>query len=292
MDRIMGHLPGYYKGNTEMRAIANGGAALLDAVKAEAGRLADNQYIRTLTIEGVEYWEGKLEIVPDPSEGLDFRRERIFSRWTAQPPFTKTFLCEKLDGIIGRGRYELEIDCAAQTITAQSSAHDRQWYYEIRFLINRIKPCTMVFIDKPLLSAAVNISSEISYSEKEYNYRLGTAWRLGQKPFVTVTERGVVKLAASSSVKDGFLLNISAFMAGNVVKVVLNGSIIITAFVTKAADESRAVLEYTVLPSQTEEIRKIQLYDASGTLLDESNVYIPVKETAVIKQIFNVKEGV
>ncbi|OQB15704.1 MAG: hypothetical protein BWY15_00417 [Firmicutes bacterium ADurb.Bin193] len=293
MISTMDRLPKLYKNIREMQEITSSGDNALTLLDSEIEKLKNNQYIKTLTLEGIEYWEGIFDIIPNAqTESLDFRRERIFSRFSMQPPFSEAFLKEKLDNIIGKNKYLFDVDYNNYTFYIESNAQDQLWYNEIRVMINSIKPCNMVFINKPLTKKSINISNEVSYSDINFNYRLGVSWRLGQKPFASIKEMGVVKMPGTASINNNLLEHIATFTADDIAKVIINDTETITEFVTKASTANEAIIEYNVAPEQATEITNIKVFDDSDNLLDESSVYIPVGESAVIKHIFRITEGV
>lgn len=293
MNKLINHLPGLYKDIKEIQEITQSEDVELSVFNGEMEKLTANQFIQTLTAEGIVYWEGVFEIIPNAqTESLDFRRDRVLNRITVQPPFNVWFLIHKLNTVIGQGKYTLYIDYGNYTIYIESSAQDQLWYHEIRTTVNTVKPCNMVYVNKPFTNKFINAANEILYSNKTYNYRLGTAWRLGQKSFASIEEKGVVKMSGISSINNNLLEHIAEFTAEDVARVVINQSVEISEFIVKNAEGRDVIIEYYVNPEQALEINNIRLYDNNDNLLDESALFIPVAETAVVKHIIRIREGV
>jgi len=69
-----------------------------------------NFFIQTADSETIKYHESLFGIVAQPDESLNFRRARIINRYNNRVPFTLATLKEKLNLLIGFGKWELYID--------------------------------------------------------------------------------------------------------------------------------------------------------------------------------------
>ena len=291
-DRLLGSfVPHIYKDVTEMDAIIDAEQRQLSSAQTEASQAFANTFVLTANYEGVEMFEMMLGIISDPTtESLEFRRQRVLNRITLAPPFTFRFLKKKLDDIIGKGAWNAYVDFNNYTLYVESSVVDQQWFNELRITINRIKPCNLVFINKPLITADVVANETIASAVKHYNYILGQ-WRLGQKPFVSIGAEEVVKLPNVKSINPNLLTDVATFSATDIVSVRLNGSVRLSNFITKAGQGAATVVEYEVKPSQATEITQIELLGTGDRVLTSSAVYIPVTEGAICKHTINFKEG-
>ena len=137
-----------------------------------------------------------------------------------------------------------------------------------------------------------NISEEIELAKTIYNYKLGTTWVLGRKPFSEQESGGVIKLATTPSIQQEFLNDIASFSASDINNVLLNDTEVISSFSTKTSTNNIATIEYTV-PSSLgiAELINIKLRDADNNILTSSNVYVPIVEDVIIKHNIYVKEG-
>lgn len=69
--------------------------------------------ILTATEYGIERREKILHITPDERDTLESRRARVLLEWTeviSHSPLTTLWLRSKLDSLLGKGKYELNID--------------------------------------------------------------------------------------------------------------------------------------------------------------------------------------
>ena len=283
--------PSVYNGVLEISVLSETDDVLLDRALAKLERAQLNQFILTADEETISVYEKMFSILANPTtETLQFRRERILNRMSLQPPFTMRWLQNKLDEIIGVGKWNAYVDYANRTLYIESFVVNQQWFNELRITINRIKPCNLVFVNKPLIMADVVANETIVSAPQHYNYILGQ-WQLGQEPFATTDSEEVIKLPIVKSINPNLLADIASFSATDVVAVRLNGSVKLSNFTTKAGQGTTTIVEYEVKPAQASEITQIELLGTGDRVLTASAVYIPVTEAVICKHAINFKEG-
>ena len=283
--------PSVYNGVLEISVLSETDDVLLDQALAKLERAQLNQFILTADEETISVYEKMFSILANPTtETLQFRRERILNRMSLQPPFTMRWLQNKLDEIIGVGKWNAYVDYANRTLYIESFVVNQQWFNELRITINRIKPCNLVFVNKPLIMADVVANETIVSATQHYNYILGQ-WQLGQEPFATTDPEEVIKLPSVNSINPNLLADVASFSATDVVAVRLNGSVKLSNFTTKAGQGTTTIVEYEVKPAQASEITQIELLGTGDRVLTASAVYIPVTEAVICKHSINFKEG-
>lgn len=283
--------PSVYNGVLEISVLSETDDVLLDQSLAKLERAQLNQFILTADEETISVYEKMFSILANPTtETLQFRRERILNRMSLQPPFTMRWLQNKLDEIIGVGKWNAYVDYANRTLYIESFVVNQQWFNELRITINRIKPCNLVFVNKPLIMADVVANETIVSATQHYNYILGQ-WQLGQEPFATTDSEEVIKLPSVNSINPNLLADVASFSATDVVAVRLNGSVKLSNFTTKAGQGATTIVEYEVKPAQASEITQIELLGTGDRVLTASAVYIPVTEAVICKHSINFKEG-
>ena len=283
--------PSVYDGVLEISVLSETDDVLLDQSLAKLERAQLNQFILTADEETISVYEKMFSILANPAtETLQFRRERILNRMSLQPPFTMRWLQNKLDEIIGVGKWNAYVDYANRTLYIESFVVNQQWFNELRITINRIKPCNLVFVNKPLIMADVVANETIVSATQHYNYILGQ-WQLGQEPFATTDSEEVIKLPIVKSINPNLLADIASFSATDVAAVRLNGSVKLSDFTTKAGQGATTIVEYEVKPAQASEITQIELLGTGDRVLTASAVYIPVTEAVICKHVINFKEG-
>lgn len=283
--------PSVYNGVLEISVLSETDDVLLDQSLAKLERAQLNQFILTADEETISVYEKMFSILANPTtETLQFRRERILNRMSLQPPFTMRWLQNKLDEIIGVGKWNAYVDYANRTLYIESFVVNQQWFNELRITINRIKPCNLVFVNKPLIMTDVVANETIVSATQHYNYILGQ-WQLGQGPFATTDPEEVIKLPIVNSINPNLLADVASFSATDIVAVRLNGSVKLSNFTTKAGQGATTIVEYEVKPAQASEITQIELLGTGDRVLTASAVYIPVTEAVICKHSINFKEG-
>ena len=283
--------PSVYNGVLEISVLSETDDVLLDQSLAKLERAQLNQFILTADEETISVYEKMFSILANPTtETLQFRRERILNRMSLQPPFTMRWLQNKLNEIIGVGKWNAYVDYANRTLYIESFVVNQQWFNELRITINRIKPCNLVFVNKPLIMADVVANETIVSATRHHAYILGQ-WQLGQEPFATTDSEEVIKLPSVNSINPNLLADVASFSATDVVAVRLNGSVKLSDFTTKAGQGTTTIVEYEVKPAQASEITQIELLGTGDRVLTASAVYIPVTEAVICKHSINFKEG-
>ena len=291
-NKIIQHIPHYERGVFEFQKISEAENAELDYAKTNFNKVLENQFVLTADSDGLAMFEKLYGIVPEPTDTLDFRRQRILNRARLQPPFTETFLRLMLDSLLGEGLYTLIVDYANYIIYINSSSANENQQTEVAILVDKIKPANMVFVTEPLLIYGIKVNETISQIPEIF-YRLGTSWVLGARPFKDLDATEVFKVANVNSITDDLLEDTATFVEGEIAKVIINGTVTITTFTTKQVSDNKVELEYEVSNSMgVNTITRIQICKADNTPLTDVTVYVPVVGQTLINHKIEVKEGV
>lgn len=282
--------PPIYKGFKEIDVLADIQDNQKLEYQEEVDRFLRNQFISTCEVLKLEEIEKILKI-PIRGEDIEFRRERVLNRLSMTPPFSMPFLRMKLDGIIGINNYEIKMDYENYTLYVESSATNQLWFNEIYITINKIKPCNIVFVNKPVTKRKVIINEEVEYVKRLYNYRLG-AWQLGIHPFTRLGDREDIKLKEGKSITTDLLNDLKTFTMNKITKVRLNGTFIINDFITKSVVDGKLIIEYAVHNDiGISEITKIELCDVDNNVKSSMTVYVPVVDGVELKHMIDIEEG-
>lgn len=293
MSDLKQFLPWIYKDVVEMDALMDVEDSLFSKLMDEYIRGRDNQYILTADEYGIRIFEDIINIIPDPAtETLDFRRERLISRFRTQPPFTFRWLQGKLNEIIGVGKWNAWVDNENYTLYIESTAENQKWFQEIAITVGNTKPANIIFINRPLVVHDVLTNETINLKELVWNYRLGVSWKLGEKPFISYTDKGVIVLATTPSIQQAMLNKLATFTVAEIANVRINDSYIVTDFEVKSASANVVTIQYYVMPeSGITNVTRIELLDSANNVLTQSNVYIPLVLGVNLKHTILVKEG-
>lgn len=283
--------PPWFRRILDFQALCQTEGQQLQAMAQAMEQVRQNFFIQTMDEQTTAQWESLFHILANPiTETLEFRRDRILNRLSMRPPFTLTFLYQRLDALFGPGNWEVEVDYPNYTLYIEADINDQQYFQEISVTMDIIKPCHIVYISRPRVAASLRISETIARSVGEYNYILG-GWALGRLPFFSGTEEEVFKMADQPSIQPALLNQTAAFVAGDIKAARVNGSILINA-VSASTVGNTASVGYRVLREQTQEVTRIELLDKAGTVLASSQVSVPIAEEAVaFRHTFLAKEG-
>lgn len=289
---LLRYLPPWFRRILDFQEICKTESAQMEALAAAIHGVADNFFFQTMDEGAVSTWEKIFGIVPNPqTETLDFRRERVLNRVSMQPPFTLGFLYQKLDQIIGKGKYEIHVDYPNYTLYILSSAENQSYATEVSYTVGRIKPAHIVFINQPFVANKLTLGETVALSALVWQYRLGS-WGLGLMPFVLTEDKEVVVVPSNYSVQQELLEDTAKAIPPNVTSARINGSIVISSL-DRTTVGNVAQVQYTVTAEQTSLVTQIELLDSDGNVLTTSPVYVPVTEPAIFthKIQVDVKEG-
>lgn len=287
---ICEYLPYWFREILDYQEICQTESERFEALAKEINAVADNYFFQTMDVGAVSMWEKIFNIIPNPSvETLEFRRFRVLNRISTKPPFTLGFLYQKLDELIGKGKWSVTVDYPNYTLYIESSSENQQYFTEVLYTINKIKPAHIVFVNKPLTITGLMLDESVELTDLTWNYKLG-AWGLGLHPFVTSETKEVVVVPAADSIQAVLLNSTAASVIKTVSSARVNGNIVITAL-TKEAQENTAVIQYTVTEAQADSVTLLELLDSSGNVLTTSPVYVPISGQAVFTHKIPVKEA-
>lgn len=287
---LQAYLPEWFREIADYRELCLTEAQCFEALAAEINAVADNFFFQTMDKSSVALWEQVFQILPDPAlESLEFRRERLLNRISSRPPYTLSFLSQKLDELIGKNQWQVWVDYPNYTLYIESSAHSQSYAVEVAHTIGRIKPAHIVYVNSPFVSSGLELSETIETARRTYHYKLG-GWGLGLMPFAMEENQGVIKMANIPSVQAQLLNVVAGFVAGDIAKARINGTILIETLAKEVAG-SVATITYTVAQSAGEAVTQVELLDAGDKVLTSSVVYVPITGSTVMKHRIPVMEG-
>lgn len=292
-NRISKNQPRYEREIFEFKEIARVESAQLDGADTQREKIFLNQFVLTADADGLAMFENLYNIISEPTDTLEFRRERILLRIQLQPPFTLRYLKQQLDKIIGAGKYTVDIDYNNYTLTVNSAAENQSYAQEVAVVIGKIKPANIVFVSRPLVVQGLFENETITNIPLQFNYRLGTRWNLGQKPFKSRGVKEVIKMADVQSIDDNLLTETANFIDSIIYKIIVNDNVEIMDFVTKQVSDNTIELEYNVNNDLgVNFINRLRVCKKDGTVLTDATVYIPVVGETLVNHKISVKEGV
>ncbi|MFR3566421.1 MAG: putative phage tail protein [Paraclostridium sordellii] len=293
MINIKNYFPTLYNDILEIDTLVKIENDLFENLNTEFEKAIKNEYVITADKETIKKYEILLRINDGDNKELSFRRQRILNRLAMNMPFTLRALKQKLDELIGKGNYNIFVDPGKFTLYIESKILNQTWFNETYITINKMKPANIVFINKPFIDEKILANEELMLAQREYNYRLGSTWRLGTLPFKSLHEKGAIKLQQNNSIQKYFLDELKGFALSKIGYVKLNNVKVINEFITKDIVNEKLTLEYAVLHSfGLDEITKVDVYTSDNKLLTSIDLYVPIIEDIELKHVINIEEGV
>lgn len=288
-------VPEYYHGSLDMEVLVQEIDALFKGMSTNLTQLLDNQFVQTADADGVARFERLFDIRASATDTLEFRKERLINRFTLAPPFTLPFLRSRLDIIIGKGRYNVEVDYNKRRLVIGMVSKDQSWFQELRITLMKIKPANLVYVNKPDVKLYVDLTESSNYVTVEdptelYKYLLGE-WELGEFPFMDIDYTEVLKLPVAPSIQAPLLAANAAFTATEIASVRINGTEVLTDFEVKEGDGDTTVLEYMVPILEGASITQIELLNAAGAVLSSTPCYVPRDEFVFVQHTIKFAEG-
>lgn len=100
--------------------------------------------INSSTEYGISRRENILGIKPLSTDTLEDRRFRVAAKWNDTYPYTLQNLKKRLDELVGKGNYSLEIDNAIPKMTARIALDRKEMYTAVYEMIEKIVPLNIV----------------------------------------------------------------------------------------------------------------------------------------------------
>ncbi|MEI7027911.1 putative phage tail protein [Paenibacillus sp. y28] len=181
--KLQRYLPDFYNGIAEFELLTGTEDMELDLLKQAIGQWLDDQFVMTAGEQALKRREQQLQIRADVStETLEFRRKRLINRYSAKPPFTKRYLQQRLDYLLGPGKAEVDVDGDEFILRITISVPDAAVFKEIAFMIQTTKPANMIYNQATSLEDRIGIEEHLWKTPLIRATLLGS-WQLGRVPF-------------------------------------------------------------------------------------------------------------
>lgn len=185
------YLPSWYDGVIEFGVFLGIEDDLMKEVSQNIERVKSNQWIQTADEFTISIHEAVFHIIANPEvEDLDFRRQRLFNRMQATPPFTLNYLRTQLDKIFGTGNYTLRLDKDRYQLFLETSASNANYFYESKTIVEKLKPANIVFLQLPVHTESIDLIESASVKDITY-FKIGVG-RIGESLYIEGYEREVV----------------------------------------------------------------------------------------------------
>ena len=120
-DLLMSKMPGWFKPVVEYNAIEQAHAVPVSTFSSDADVIQHNFFIQTADAETIKRIERMMGISAQPSDTLEYRRQRILTATQQTSPFTVWHLRERLTELFG-DEYTLTVDSEQCTVSIYTSS--------------------------------------------------------------------------------------------------------------------------------------------------------------------------
>ena len=193
-DRILKHLPEFYRKIDNFRELDNTETVELDLLQGVVDQLFDDQFVMTAGLQAIKRREQMLGIQSDPTiETLNFRRRRLLNRYQTRPPFTIRYLQQQLDLVVGSGLTIVEVDPISFTLTVTTDIENASVFREALRTIDTVKPANLVYQQQTPLQLGIDMVEHIGFRLMNWNYKMDGSWKLGTTPFMTLGSEELIK---------------------------------------------------------------------------------------------------
>ncbi|WP_121639387.1 putative phage tail protein [Virgibacillus sp. Bac330] len=184
MNRLLSRLPDLLHGIREFKALTETEKLEFNQLAESIDKTLDDQFIETATLKAIERREKMLNIIADPStESLENRRIRILNRYQTKPPFTKRYLQQQLDTLLGVGRSDVTVNPEEFILTVTTSIDNAFLFREMEYTINTVKPANIIYQQETSIIEPLLLKETGKKQVLTRNTRLGTKWNLGNTPW-------------------------------------------------------------------------------------------------------------
>jgi len=141
---ILEYLPDIFKNIREMKAYADAEKPELEKLWKAVDDAYNDQFLYTMTENGIKRWEKILKISPMGTDTLDDRRFRIINRYNIQLPYTYRMLEAHLQKMCGKDGYVMSYNKETWTLSIKIALTSKKQYQEILNLVNQMIPANII----------------------------------------------------------------------------------------------------------------------------------------------------
>ena len=147
----------------EVKACIDAGDSVGEVLEKHLEEADQNITIKTAAESGIQHREKILGIQPLDNTSLDDRKVEVLLRWWSSPVYTETTLRQKLDAVLGRGNYILDIDLDQKLVSCAVEVTRKYMIKSVEDLFEQMIPLDY------LLSITLRYNQYKKY--KPYTYK-------------------------------------------------------------------------------------------------------------------------
>jgi len=180
-NRYSAYLPEAMQEFQEFQKLAEIEGQFLEETAAEKDRVVHNQWILTAERVGLLRLARMMGFLGAEVMETESLREEILYRWNSRSPYTQFHLQDWLDGCLGKGKYQMELDREAYRLylVLELSVKDKQEF--LMKHLRKIIPASLI------LEVSLNTNTYGDLAVMTYGQMMELGWTYGQIPFEDLT---------------------------------------------------------------------------------------------------------
>ena len=141
---ILEYLPDFLKDVKEIVIHAKAVQPELADLWAAAENAYSDQFLYTMTENGIKRWEKMLKISPMGTDSLEDRRFRIINRVNAQLPYSYRMIEAHLTQMCGADGYTMAYDKDTWTLSIKIALTSKKQFAEIQSMVSEMIPTNII----------------------------------------------------------------------------------------------------------------------------------------------------
>ena len=180
-NRYSAYLPEAMQALQEFQKLAQIEGLILEETAAEKDRVVHNQWILTAERSGLLRLAKMMGFLGAEVMETEALREEILYRWNSRSPYTQFHLQDWLDGCLGEGKYQMELDRETYRLqlVLELSVKEKQEFLQKH--LRKIIPANLI------LEVSLNTNTYGDLEGMTYGQMMELGWTYGQIPFEDLT---------------------------------------------------------------------------------------------------------
>lgn len=161
---ILEYLPDFLKDVKEIVIHARAEEPELAALWQACEDAYADQFLYTMTENGIKRWENMLKISPMGTDTIEDRRFRVINRVNAQLPYSYRMIEAHLTQMCGADGYKMTYDKATWTLEIRITLTSKKQFDDVQVMVSEMIPANIV-LDVDLLYNTHEILSRFTYEQ-------------------------------------------------------------------------------------------------------------------------------
>ncbi|WP_028988020.1 putative phage tail protein [Thermicanus aegyptius] len=146
MAKIGEYWPEFLAQLREFGLVADTEDVELNDLRQEINNILNDQFIETATERGIARREAILNITPYGDDTIETRRFRVAGKWLNRLPYTYRMLQDRLDALLGPGKYVIELHKEPYTLRVLIELTVKRQFDAAQGMLREVVPANLRLI--------------------------------------------------------------------------------------------------------------------------------------------------